>query len=59
MRRAYGPLVRLRLVENYQGGWKEIVEFEGNLTQTEGKTTKEMQQFWRKATKYCISDGIL
>jgi len=57
--RPYEPLVRLRLAEEYKGRWKEIGEFLGNLKRPEGKTTKEMHQFWQEAMKYLVSDGIL
>jgi hypothetical protein len=57
--RPYEPFVGLRLAEEYKGRWKEIGEFLGNLKRPEGKTTKEMQQFRREATKYLVSDGIL
>jgi hypothetical protein len=57
--RPYEPFVGLRLAEEYKGRWKGIGEFQGNLKRPEGKTTKELQQFRREATKYLVSDGIL
>jgi integrase len=57
--RPYEPFVGLRRAEAYKGRWKEIGEFLGNQQRPEGKTTEEMQQFRREATKYLVSDGIL
>jgi hypothetical protein len=57
--RPYELFVGLRLAEEYRGRWKEIGKFLGNLMRPEGKTTKEVQQFLREATKYLVSDGII
>ena len=46
-------------MEESNGIWREIGEFQGNLKQPEEKSAKEMQQFRQEATNFHVSNALL
>jgi len=58
-KRAFNPVVRFRLAEEYNARRKDIAKFLGDMKQMEGKITTEMHQFRLEAMKSLHSDGVL